>query len=146
MTANNDKSSHKTLLNTNIDTTTYHSTLPEGPGSSLRSELWAIIIATPLMPENTFLMIYTDSRSATAATKKHLVGLKTPRQMLRSACPIKWSILRNLTHRQNKHITLKWIKDHNGYPLNDLLIANRTTPPLQYTLVLQTTTEKIPSY
>jgi hypothetical protein len=34
----------------NIDTTTYHSTLPDGPGSSLRSELWAIIIATATIP------------------------------------------------------------------------------------------------
>jgi hypothetical protein len=39
LTANINKSSHRTLLNTNIVTTTYHSTLPEGPGSSLRSEL-----------------------------------------------------------------------------------------------------------
>jgi RNase H len=75
---------------------------------------------TASLPENTFLTIYTDSKRATAAYKKHLVGHKTPRQMLRSACLVKWSILRNLTHRQNKHISLKWIKGHNGYPLNEL--------------------------
>jgi hypothetical protein len=40
--------------------------------------------------------------------------------MLRSACPVKWSFLRYLPHRQNKHITLKWIKGHNSYPLKEL--------------------------
>jgi hypothetical protein len=65
-------------------------------------------------------MIYTVSKSATAAYKKHPVGHKTPGQMLRSACPVEWSILSNLTQRQNKHITLKWTKGHNGYPLNEL--------------------------
>jgi hypothetical protein len=77
LTANNNKSSHRTLLKTNIDTTTYHSTLPEGPGSSLRSELWAIIIAATSIPENTFLTVYRDLKSATMVYKKHLVGHKT---------------------------------------------------------------------
>jgi ribonuclease HI len=120
LTANNNKSTHRSLRNTNIDTRTYHFTLLEGPGRSPRCELWAIIIATLAIPENTFLTIYTDSKSATTAYKKHLVGHKTPRQMLRSACPVKWSILHNLSYKQNKHITLKWIKGHNGYPRNEL--------------------------
>jgi hypothetical protein len=52
--------------------------------------------------------------------KKHLVGHRTPRQTLRSACTVKWSVLHNQTHRQNKHINLKRIKGHNSYPLNKL--------------------------
>jgi hypothetical protein len=40
--------------------------------------------------------------------------------MLRSACPVKWSILRNLTHKQNKHVNQKWNKGYNSYPLNKL--------------------------
>jgi hypothetical protein len=67
-------------------------------------------------------MIYTDSKSATAAYIKHVVGHKTPRQILRSGCPVKWSILHNLTHRQNKHITQKEIKGNNGHPSNELAV------------------------
>jgi ribonuclease HI/ribosome-binding protein aMBF1 (putative translation factor) len=120
LTAKKDKKIYTTLLNRDIDTTSYHSTLPNRPGSSIRSELWAIIIAPAAIPENTFLTIYTDSKSATAAYKKHLVECKTPRQIFISTCPIEWSILYNLTHRQNKHIAINWIKDNNGYPLNKL--------------------------
>jgi ribonuclease HI len=77
--------------------------------------MWAIIIVNAAILENTFLTIYTDSNRAIAAYKKHLAVHITPQQKLRSACPVEWSILRNLTQRQNKHITLKWIKSHNGY-------------------------------
>jgi hypothetical protein len=82
-----NKKTCTTLLNRNIDTTAYHSTLLDCPGSSIVSELWAIIIATAAIPENALLRIYTDLKSATAAYEKHLVGHKTPQQMLRSACP-----------------------------------------------------------
>jgi ribonuclease HI len=120
MTKTNNEKSYTTSFNRNSDTRTYLSTLQEGPGGSLRSELWAIIIATAAISENTFLMIYTDLKSATATSKKHQFGHKTPQQMLRSACPVELSILRNLTHRQYKHITLKWIQFHNRQPLNEL--------------------------
>jgi hypothetical protein len=78
MTKTINQKTYTTLLNRKIDTTTYHSTLPDGSSSSSKSELGTIIIATAAIPENTFLMIYTDLKSATVALKKHLVGHKTP--------------------------------------------------------------------
>jgi hypothetical protein len=107
MTKTNNQKTYTTIINRIIDTTTYHSTLPDAPGSSLRSKLLVIIIATAAIQENTFLKIYTDSKMATMAYKKHLLSHKTPQQTLRTACPAKWSIPCNLTQRQNKHITLK---------------------------------------
>jgi hypothetical protein len=60
----------KIFFMNSLDVIKYHTTLPEGPRSCLRSELLLIIIPTTAIPEDTFHTIYTDSKSLVAPYKK----------------------------------------------------------------------------
>jgi ribonuclease HI len=92
--------------------------LPPGPASSYRAELWGIILAIGACPPHSHLTVHLDNQSAVHAADKKLSNFNI-RKRIRANCNIEWHIIRTLTDEKNIAITFRWIRGHNGHPMNE---------------------------
>jgi ribonuclease HI len=93
--------------------------LPPGPASSMRAELWGLLLALASSDQASEVTIFTDSKSMVEASKMALRDDLSPRTRLRCACPREWSAVRRIIKDRHLQVHLNWVKGHCGNPQND---------------------------
>jgi hypothetical protein len=100
--------------------------VPKRFASSLRAEVWGILLSIAFFLHKSLIVVHNDSKNATDKYKK-ITSTKNIGQMLPCPCPYKWSLIGFLLKACNISLHLTWTKGHSNAINNNYVFFLATT-------------------